>query len=667
MSKKLKRILSLVFSLVLLLALLPGGVLAAETASGTGTDALAEKTYYQSTAVIYNNDMSDIRWPIPSYIHFFDEENGFFHIELLNTGYVDTDFTYTVNGNTITLYANPDGIHGYTTFSSLADTVVLEKNGDKLTIESYSPRYNQYNQDCILGLATAGDVFTLSSDTPSAWAKEEIENAIRLDLIPSRWLCGYKTNITRGDFCSLAMTALCIFEGKYLYEIIDERGIEVDESVYSDTDNYAFHAGYAMGIGAGRGNGIFAPNDPITRQEAAVMLMQTAYCASYQPYLGDAIEYADANTIADWAAGAVSAVSRMIDNTNGQAVMGGVGSNKFSPNGYYTREQSYVSMIRLYHSLVGGKAITEDPSNIVASGECGAQGDNLTWVLYNNGLLMISGSGAMADYDLGVLAPWDPLLTNTPITSVRMAYGVTTIGECAFFDQGFKSSISSVIIPKSVTTIGGGAFFFCSNLVGVTIPNSVSFIQGTAFYLCGVTHVTIPSSVNFLDGYAFSGCGKLTGISVSASNPYYQDIDGVVFSKDATTLVRYPGGRSGVYSIPNSVTTIGPNAFNICRKLTGIDIPNSVATIGDCAFDMCTGLTSVTIPGSVTSFGFGAFENCDGLTSATILDGVTTIPSAAFSFCTSLTSITIPSSVTTIQGAFDNTALTDVYYSGTQA
>ena len=98
--------------MLLCLAMLFGIAGTAQAAGGTGAGSLIGNTYLQSTAVIYNNDMSDIRWPIPSYIHFFDEENGFFHIELLNTGYVDTDFTYTVNGNTITLYANPDGIHG---------------------------------------------------------------------------------------------------------------------------------------------------------------------------------------------------------------------------------------------------------------------------------------------------------------------------------------------------------------------------------------------------------------------------------------------------------------------------------------------------------------------------------------------------------------------------
>ena len=341
-----------VFCILLCLAILLGTAGVANAAGEVyGKSALVGKTYFQSTAVLYRNDMSDIRWPIPSFLHFIDETTGFFHVELVNGGYQDVDFTYSISGKTITLDVNPEGIRGYSYFGSITTQVVLEIQGDKLTITSYSPCYDQYHQKCVMGFSDAGDVFILSSDNPSKWAQEEIENGIRLDLIPSRWFCDYWSNMTRGDFCMLALNTLCSFEGKYLYEVLEERGITIDESAFTDTDEYAILAACALGVVKGRGNGIFAPDDPITRQEAAVMLKQLADCAGTQPNFGDTPNYSDAEKIANWAKTAVAAVSSMLDSTINKAVMGGVGDNEFSPTTYYTREQSFLTMVRLYHYL----------------------------------------------------------------------------------------------------------------------------------------------------------------------------------------------------------------------------------------------------------------------------------------------------------------------------
>ena len=101
-------------------------------------------------------------------------------------------------------------------------------------------------------------------------------------------------------------------------------------------------------------------------------------------------------------------------------------------------------------------------------------------------------------------------------------------------------------------------------------------------------------------------------------------------------------------TIPNSVTSIGSEAFSGCSGLTSVTIPSSVTTINNSAFSYCSGLTSVTIPSSVTTIGSSAFSGCSGLTSVTIPSSVTTINNSAFSYCSGLTSVTIPSSVTTI-------------------
>jgi hypothetical protein len=128
-------------------------------------------------------------------------------------------------------------------------------------------------------------------------------------------------------------------------------------------------------------------------------------------------------------------------------------------------------------------------------------------------------------------------------------------------------------------------------------------------------------------------------------------MSGVLFNKSQTTLIEYPGGVAGSYTIPNSVTNIGNYAFVGCSSLTGVTIPGSVTGIGGEAFYSCTSLASVSIPGSVIGFGEGAFQQCTSLTNVTILNGVTNIGDSAFYYCTSLASVTIPGSVSTIAGA----------------
>ena len=258
---------------------------------------------------------------------------------------------------------------------------------------------------------------------------------------------------------------------------------------------------------------------------------------------------------------------------------------------------------------------------------------------------------------------------------------------------------SSLVIPdevtymnrtRKVTSIGEYAFWDCKSLTSVTIPNSATSIGEAAFANCsGLTSITIPSSVTNIGISTFGGCKGLTSIKVDNSNAVYSSENGVLFNKAKNTLIQYPKGKSGSYTIPNNVNSIGNSAFNSCR-LTSITIPNSVTSIGEGAFYNCI-LTSVNIsdiaawckitfadnsssnplhsahhlflngveiknlviPNNVTIIRGGAFYGCSGLTSVTIGNSVTSIGNYAFSGCSGLTSITIPNSVTSIgEGAF---------------
>jgi len=246
----------------------------------------------------------------------------------------------------------------------------------------------------------------------------------------------------------------------------------------------------------------------------------------------------------------------------------------------------------------------------------------------SGGTLTISGTGAMADYTSG--GPW----------------------------HSHKDSIKAVIIGAGVTSIGDMAFAYCKNMAFIAIPGSVTSIGGGSysrtFIGCsGLTSITIPSSVTFIGADSFSSCTALTSITVSPDNAKYSSVGEVLFNKAQDTLLRYPGGKSGAYSIPNSVTVIGWGAFSDSRGLTSVTIPNSVTSIGYYAFYNSESLASVTIGSGVTSIGHAVFSGCENLTSVVIPNSVTSLGNYAFSW-TGLTSVNIPDNVTFIdKWAFD--------------
>jgi hypothetical protein len=191
---------------------------------------------------------------------------------------------------------------------------------------------------------------------------------------------------------------------------------------------------------------------------------------------------------------------------------------------------------------------------------------------------------------------------------------VTSIGG-VFWDH---HGLTGVTIPNTVTNIGVWEFYSCISLTNVTIPNSIVTIGIDAFFNCtSLTSVTIPDSVIDIGEDAFGYCTSLTAITVDVLNPSYSSVDGLLFDKHQTTLLRAPEASAGTYVIPESVTSIGIGAFSACTGLTTITIPQSVTEFvsgfdGPGTFAYCPNLRSVFFQGNPPSFVNSLFANLFG-------------------------------------------------------
>lgn len=283
------------------------------------------------------------------------------------------------------------------------------------------------------------------------------------------------------------------------------------------------------------------------------------------------------------------------------------------------------------------------------SGKCG---ENVTWVLDEDGTLTVSGEGDMDSEQSSEL-----VYHKSDIKKIVVEDGVTSIGDSAF--SSFEN-LTSVILSDSVTSVGNFAFYYCAELADITIPESVTNIGRLAFestlwlenkqkedplvivnniLIDGTKckgEITIPNTVTSICSGAFFGDSDLTAVKIPDS---VTSMDIAVFF-DCYNLTKA--------ELPNSLTSIPEWTFMACENLTSVNLPDSLTSIKERAFGDCESLTEVNIPDGVTSMGLCAFDGCKSLKEVTIPDSVTSIGDYAFDNCKNLKSVTIPESVTEI-------------------
>ena len=217
--------------------------------------------------------------------------------------------------------------------------------------------------------------------------------------------------------------------------------------------------------------------------------------------------------------------------------------------------------ILLALSLMLALVPTAFAADIVDSGTCGADGDgsSVTWTLDAAGLLTISGTGKIIGGDGGSIWSGKPVM--------------------------------AVDIRSGITAVGSNAFYGCDQLQVISLPDTVTQ----------------------LDKNAFGNCAALSSILVDAKNPAYKSVDGALYSKDGTVLIKCPADAE-TFVVPDGVTTIGDYAFFGAKSLKNVYFPEgSLTTIGAMAFEFCTGLTAVILPAGVTEIGMYAFAHCSKL------------------------------------------------------
>lgn len=289
------------------------------------------------------------------------------------------------------------------------------------------------------------------------------------------------------------------------------------------------------------------------------------------------------------------------------------------------------------------------------------------------------------------------------LTDITLPHDLKHIGNNAFRNC---TKLNNIVIPNSVTYIGTNAFYGCTAFTEITLPDSIESVESDSFYNCtNVTTINIGNNLINIDNLYLSN--KLQEINVSDNNEHLSSVDGVLYNKAKTILIKVPKATNITdLTIANTVTTINTDAIRECSNITNISIPDSVlsigshalydsratftipnnvsniesyafsncvniteyvssstiTSIGDYAFNNCTKLENVTINENIISIGKYCFNGCSKLTNLTINNGIKHIGIYAFASCSLLNNVTIPNSVETLgERAFNKcTNLTNI-------
>ena len=258
------------------------------------------------------------------------------------------------------------------------------------------------------------------------------------------------------------------------------------------------------------------------------------------------------------------------------------------------------------------------------------------------------------------------LFLRTQLSTVIIPDSVKEIGSNAFKEC---VGLETVKLPEGLKTISNNMLYGCKNL-SIEIPKGIEVIQEGAFVGCSMKSIKIPASIEEIHGSAFGEendsnvniMPNLETIEVDLESKCFKSIDGVLYSADGKTLIKYPTTKDcEEYVVLDGVTKIAKNAFLGTNRLVRILLPESITIIEDNAFSMSSALKSVQMPASISVLSM-AFDGCTSLKEIVVPEGVTELPGKCFKGCSSLVKVTLPDNLQKIgYSAFEGcTSLTDI-------
>lgn len=262
------------------------------------------------------------------------------------------------------------------------------------------------------------------------------------------------------------------------------------------------------------------------------------------------------------------------------------------------------------------------------------------------GTWVFAGCTSLSHVDLGSVVDimdgdlFDDCISLESITIPRTVenYSNTSLGNAiglkeVLVEEGHPAFVS--INGAVYNTYSNSLEFFPYGISGhFSIPEGITSIFCDMNPCPNLRSIHLPSTLDHLGvNRPLRVCPSLENITVAEGNGHFRSVDGVLFSADGSTLILYPQGRDGTYTIPDGVTAVGDDAFYNNPGLTSVTFPDSLRSIGDRSFSGCTSLVSVTIPSGLESVGESAFSNCVNLGSATVLGNDTSFNRTSFSDC----------------------------------